>query len=162
MKEDTECFKSSVSPSINTQLTDIKKKIDEVIAAIKKENQNITNSVANTTIIKREKTVAEKLSEIDNNILAQIKSWLGNYYYPAVYVFWCVVILFALLMIFKFAFMFITPSGSVDGESSSGGVSIFGVIILALIVIASVYYYFMYTYNLNVSVERKDPIYTIV
>ena len=58
--------------------------------------------------------------------------------------------------------MFITPSGSVDGESSSGGVSIFGVIILALIVIASVYYYFMYTYNLNVSVERKDPIYTIV
>ena len=75
--------------------------------------------------------ISKKLSEIDNNILAKIKNWLGNYYYPAVYVFWCIVILFALLMIFKFAFMFITPSGSVDGESSSGGRSIFGVIILA-------------------------------
>lgn len=179
MKEETECFKSSVSSSINTQLIDLKKKIDGVVEAIKKENQNITNSVANTTIIKREKTVAEKLAEIDDNILAKIKNWLGNYYYPAVYVFWCLVILFALLMIFKFAFFFITPSGSSSRSSgddvnysrssssrssddgNSDGISIFGVIILALIVIFSVYYYFMYTYNLDVSVVRKDSIYTL-
>lgn len=162
MKDTSECFKSSVSPSINTQLVDIKKKIDDVVAAIKVENQNITNSVANTTIIKREKTVAEKLSELDNNILAQIKARLGIYYYPAVYIFWCLVILFALLMIFKFAFFFITPSGGDGAESgSNGGVSIFGVIILALIVIAAVYYYFVYTYNLNVSVTRNDTIYTV-
>lgn len=162
MKETSECFKSSVSPSINTQLVDLKKKIDDVVAAIKVENQNITNSVANTTIIKREKTVAEKLSELDNTILAQIKTWLGNYYYPAVYIFWCLVILFALLMIFKFAFFFITPSGDVNGNGDSGGgVSIFGVIILALIVISAVYYYFIYTYNLDVRVTRNDAVYTV-
>lgn len=165
MKETSECFKSSVSPSINTQLVDLKKKIDDVVAAIKVENQNITNSVANTTIIKRQKTVAEKLSELDNNILAQIKAWLGNYYYPAVYIFWCLVILFALLMIFKFAFFFITPSGGNGGNftdsGSNGGVSIFGVIILALIVIAAVYYYFVYTYNLDVSVTRNDTTYSV-
>lgn len=161
MKDTSECFKSSVSPSINTQLVDLKKKIDDVVAAIKVENQNITNSVANTTIIKREKTVAEKLSELDNTILAQIKAWLGDYYYPAVYIFWCLVILFALLMIFKFAFFFITPSGGDVNGNDSGGVSIFGVIILALIVIAAVYYYFIYTYNLNVSVTRNDAIYTV-
>ena len=161
MKEASECFKSSVSPSINTHLVDLKKQIDDVVAAIKVENQNITNSVANTTIIQRQKTLAEKLSELDNSILAQIKTWLGNYYYPAVYIFWCLVILFALLMIFKFAFFFITPSGDVNGNGGSGGVSIFGVIILALIVICAVYYYFVYTYNVNVSVTRNDTTYTV-
>ena len=100
MKEDTECFKSSVAPTINTRLSDLKKQIDNVIAEIKKENQNIANSAANTTIIQRDKTFAEKLADLDNNILAQIKIWMGDYYYPAVYVFWCCVILIAILIIF--------------------------------------------------------------
>jgi len=164
MKEETECFKSSVSISINTQLTDLKKKIDETVAAIKKENQNITNSVANTTIIKREKTVAEKLAEIDDNILAKIKNAFGKYYYIAVYIFWALVILFALLMIFKFAFFFITPSGSsnIDEEGGSNYKSFFGVSVLAIIVILCIYYYFAYTYDLDVSIVRTDPIYTVV
>jgi hypothetical protein len=164
MKEETECFKSSVSTSINTQLTDLKKKIDETVAAIKKENQNITNSVANTTIIKREKTVAEKLAEIDDNILAKIKNAFGKYYYIAVYIFWALVILFALLMIFKFAFFFITPSGSsnIDEEGGSNYKSFFGVSVLAIIIILCIYYYLAYTYDLDVSIVSTDSVYTVV
>jgi hypothetical protein len=163
MKEETECFKSSVAPTINTRLSDLKKQIEDVIASIKKENQNIANSAANTTIIQRDKTISEKLADLDDNILAQIKTWLGDYYYPAVYVFWCFVILIAILIIFKFAFFFVSP-GSYDsdtGETSSGGMSLLGVVILSLIVIFAVYYYFMYTYNLNVSVKATDAIYTV-
>jgi len=165
MKEETECFKSSVAPTINTRLSELKKRIEEVIAAIKKENQNIANSVANTTIIQRDKTIAEKLADLDDNILAQIKLWLGEYYYPAVYVFWCFVILIAILIIFKFAFFFVSPGSynSDTGETTSGGMSLLGVVILSLIVIFAVYYYFMYTYKLNVSVEQTDSsFYTVL
>jgi hypothetical protein len=164
MKEDTECFKSSVASTINTRLSDIKKRIEEVIAEIKKENQNIANSAANTTIIQRDKTIAEKLADLDDNILAQIKTWLGGYYYPAVYIFWCFVILITILIIFKFAFFFVSPGSYESGtdDTSSGGMSLLGVVILSLIVIFAVYYYFMYTYNLNVSVQRTDSTYSVV
>lgn len=163
MKEETECFKSSVASTINTRLSELKKRIEEVIASIKKENQNIANSAANTTIIQRDKTIAEKFADLDDNILAQIKTWLGGYYYPAVYIFWCFVILITILIIFKFAFFFVSP-GSYDsetGETNGGGLSLLGVVILSLIVIFAVYYYFMHTYNLNVSVQRTDSIYTV-
>lgn len=113
MKENTECFRASVAPSINTKLAEIKKKIDDTVAEIKKENQNILNNVAHTTIIQREKTFAEKWGSLDDDILAQIKKLLGDYYYPAVYVFWCFIILVAILMIFKFAFLFVSPGVAV-------------------------------------------------
>ena len=168
MKAESECFRASVAPTINSKLAEIKKKIDDTVAAIKTENQNILNNAANTTIIQRDKTMAEKWANLDEDILAQIKTWLGNYYYPVVYVFWCFVILVAVLMIFKFAFMFVSPGGvgsgvgsgsggttsGEDGESS--GVSLLGVVIMALIVIFAVYYYFSYTYNLNVDITRED------
>lgn len=156
MKENSECFRASVAPSINTKLDDIKKKIDNTVAEIKKENQNLLNNAANTTIIQRDKTLAEKWASVDDDILGFIKKLLGNYYYPVVYVFWCFIILVALLLIFKFAFMFVTP-GAEGGETSNGtGVSLLGVAILALIVIFAVYYYFSYTYNLDVSVTKDD------
>ena len=169
MKADSECFRASVSPTINTKLAEIKKKIDDTVAAIKVENQNILNNAANTTIIQRDKTMAEKWANLDEDILAQIKTLLGNYYYPAVYVFWCFVILISVLMIFKFAFLFVSPGGSGSGSGSgddasngganggeSSGVSLLGVVIMALIVIFAVYYYFSYTYNLNVDITRND------
>ncbi len=165
MKEDSECFRASVSPTINSKMAEIKKKIDDTVAEIKIENQNILNSVANTTIIQREKTAAERLAEVDDNILAQIKRWLGNYYYPAVYVFWCFMILVAVLIIFKFAFLFVSPGGGGDngnieeGNGNGGGVSLLGVVIMALIVIFAVYYYFSYTYNLQVDVAQNDNVY---
>jgi hypothetical protein len=156
MKENSECFRASVAPSINTKLDDIKKKIDNTVAEIKKENQNLLNNAANTTIIQRNKTLAEKWASLDDDILGFIKKLLGDYYYPVVYVFWCFIILVALLLIFKFAFMFVTP-GAEGGETSNGtGVSLLGVAILALIVIFAVYYYFSYTYNLDVSVTKDD------
>ena len=175
MKENSECFRASVSPTINTKLADIKKKIDDTVAEIKKENQNLLNSVANTTIIQREKTLAEKWASLDDDILASIKSLLGDYYYPAVYIFWCIVILFAVLMIFKFAFLFVTPGGGGgsggngdgdgggDGGNEGAGVSLLGVVIMALIIIFAVYYYFSYTYNLNVDITRNDSdsVYTV-
>jgi hypothetical protein len=173
MKENSECFRASVSPTINSKLAEIKKKIDDTVAEIKIENQNLLNSVANTTIIQREKTLAEKWASLDDDILASIKRLLGDYYYPAVYIFWCVVILFAVLMIFKFAFFFVTPGGGNggggngdgggDGGNEGGGVSLLGVVIMALIVIFAVYYYFSYTYNLNVDVTRNDSdsVYTV-
>ena len=179
MKADSECFRASVSPNINTKLVDLKKKIDDVVNEIKKENQNILNNAANTTIIQRDKTFAEKWGNLDEDILAQIKTWFGDYYYPAVYVFWCFVILVAVLMIFKFAFLFVSPGGGGDGGGSSGGgvfgsagssseggesngVSLLGVVIMALIVIFAVYYYFSYTYNLNVDIthDDSDTVYT--
>ena len=175
MKADSECFRASVSPNINTKLVDLKKKIDDVVNEIKNENQNILNNVANTTIIQRDKTFAEKWSNLDEDILAQIKTWFGDYYYPAVYVFWCFVILVAVLMIFKFAFLFVSPGGGGDGGSAaapagsssseggeSNGVSLLGVVIMALIVIFAVYYYFSYTYNLNVDIthDDSDTVYT--
>jgi hypothetical protein len=165
MKENSECFRASVAPSINTKLAEIKKKIDDTVAEIKKENQNILNNVAHTTIIQREKTFAEKWASFDDDILAQIKKLLGDYYYPAVYVFWCFIILVAILMIFKFAFMFVSPGGGGDGDGdgdggngngNGGGVSLLGVVIMALIVIFAVYYYFSYTYNLDVDITRND------
>lgn len=170
MKENSECFRASVSPTINSKLAEIKKKIDDTVADIKKENQNILNSAANTTIIQREKTFAEKWATVDDDILAQIKKLLGNYYYPAVYVFWCFIILVAILIIFKFAFFFVSPGGSGDngnaaeGNGNGGGVSLLGIVIMALIVIFAVYYYFSYTYNLDVGVTRNDTdtVYTIV
>lgn len=109
MKEGSECFRASVAPSINSKLAEIKKKIDDTVAEIKRENQNILNNVAHTTIIQREKTFAEKWESLDDDILAQIKKLLGDYYYPAVYVFWCFIILVAILWIFKFAFLFVSP-----------------------------------------------------
>jgi hypothetical protein len=160
MNENSECFRLSVSPSIHTKLTEIKKNIDITVQEIKKENQSIINGVANSTIIHRKKTPSEKLDSLDDEILAKIKSTLGDYYYPAVYLFWGFVILIAILMIFKISFMFITPSegSSSNNDSSSyaadgGGanVSLLGVVIMALIVIFSIYYYFSYTYNLNTS-----------
>lgn len=164
MKENSECFRASVAPSINSKLADIKKKIDETVAEIKKENQNILNNVANTTIIQRDKTFAEKWASLDDDILAQIKKLLGKYYYPAVYVFWCFIILVAILVIFKFAFLFVSPGGGGDGGSSDGGgVSLLGVVIMSLIVIFAVYYYFSYTYNLEVDITRNDidTVYTV-
>jgi hypothetical protein len=170
MKADSECFRASVSPTINSKLADLKKKIDDVVEEIKKENQNILNNAANTTIIQRDKTFAEKWGNLDEDILAQIKKWLGSYYYPVVYVFWCFIILMAVLMIFKFAFLFVSPGsgggggdgggdggdGGGGGGDESSGVSLLGVVIMALIVIFAVYYYFSYTYNLNVEVTRND------
>jgi len=148
MKPDSECFR----------------------AEIKKENQNILNNAANTTIIQREKTFAEKWGSLDDEILAQIKKLLGNYYYPVVYVFWCFIILVALLMIFKFAFLFVSPGGGGDngniseGNGNGGGVSLLGIVIMSLIIIFAVYYYFSYTYDLDVSVTRtdSDSVYTMV
>jgi hypothetical protein len=169
MKADSECFRASVSPTINSKLAEIKKKIDDVVEEMKKENQNILNNAANTTIIQRDKTLAEKWANLDEDILAQIKKLFGSYYYPAVYVFWCFVILVAVLMIFKFAFLFVSPGGGGgggiggggggeggSGDGDSNGVSLLGVVIMALIVIFAVYYYFSYTYNLNVDVTRND------
>jgi hypothetical protein len=157
MTENSECFRTSVSPSINTKLAEIKKKIDETVEEIKKENQNILNNAANTTIVRRDKTTAEKLASLDDSILAKIKLALGDYYYPVIYVFWCFIILIAILMIFKFAFMFSSPSESSNnnqgdnGGSGGANVPLLGVVIMSLIVIFSVYYYFSYTYNLNTS-----------
>lgn len=166
MKENSECFRASVSPTINTKLAEIKKKIDDTVAEIKKENQNILNDAANTIIVQRDKTLAEKWASVDDDILGFVKKLLGDYYYPVVYVFWCFIILVALLLIFKFAFMFVTPGGGGSGgdggeggaaDSSGNGVSLIGIAILALIVIFAVYYYFSYTYNLDVSVTKDDP-----
>jgi hypothetical protein len=162
MKENSECFRLSVSPSIHTKLTEIKKNIDITVEEIKKENQNILNGIANSTIFQNKKTTLDHLDTLDDDILAKIKSVLGDYYYPAVYLFWGFIILIAILMIFKFSFMFITPSegsGANNGSSSpyasadGGGanVSLLGVVIMALIVIFAIYYYFSYTYNLNTS-----------
>lgn len=171
MKENSECFRASVAPTINSKLVDIKKKIDETVDEIKKENQNILNNAANTTIIQRDKTFAEKWGSLDDDILAQIKKLLGNYYYPAVYVFWCFIILVAVLMIFKFAFLFVSPGGGGDngngggeGNENGGGVSLLGIVIMVLIVIFAVYYYFSYTYNLDVGITRNDTdtVYTLV
>jgi hypothetical protein len=171
MKENSECFRASVAPSINTKLAEIKKKIDDTVAEIKKENQNILNNAANTTIIQREKTFAEKWASLDDDILDTIKKLLGVYYYPAVYVFWCFIILVAILMIFKFAFLFVSPGGGgggggeggSEGGGEGGGVSLLGVVIMALIVIFAVYYYFSYTYNLDVDITRNDTdtVYTV-
>lgn len=167
MKENSECFRASVSPTINTKLAEIKKKIDDTVAEIKKENQNILNDAANTIIIQRDKTLAEKWASVDDDILGFVKKLLGDYYYPAVYAFWCFIILVALLLIFKFAFMFVTPGGGGNGgnggeegaaaDTSGNGVSLIGIAIMALIVIFAVYYYFSYTYNLDVSVTKDDP-----
>jgi hypothetical protein len=143
-------------------LTEIKKNIDITVEEIKKENQNILNGIANSTILQNKKTTLDHLDTLDDDILAKIKSVLGDYYYPAVYLFWGFIILIAILMIFKFSFMFITPSegsGANNGSSSpyasadGGGanVSLLGVVIMALIVIFAIYYYFSYTYNLNTS-----------
>ena len=169
MKENSECFRASVAPTINSKLAEIKKKIDDTVAEIKKENQHILNSAANTTIIQRDKTFAEKWGSLDDDILAQIKKLLGNYYYPAVYVFWCFIILVAVLMIFKFAFLFVSPGGGGDsgggeGNGNGGGVSLLGIVIMVLIVIFAVYYYFSYTYNLDVGITRNDTdtVYTFV
>jgi hypothetical protein len=172
MKESSECFRASVSPTINTKLAEIKKKIDDTVAEIKKENQNILNNAANTIIVQRDKTLAEKWASVDDDVLGFVKKLLGDYYYPAVYAFWCFIILVALLLIFKFTFMFVTPGGGSGGngngnggdageggaaDASSNGVSLLGIAILALIVIFAVYYYFSYTYNLDVSVTKDDP-----
>ena len=172
MKENSECFRASVSPTINSKLAEIKKKIDDTVAEIKKENQNILNNAANTTIISRDKTLAEKWASLDDDILAYIKKLLGNYYYPAVYVFWCFIILIAVLMIFKFAFLFVSPGGGGDaggggggeGNGNGGSVSLLGIVIMVLIVIFAVYYYFSYTYNLDVDITRTDTdsVYTVV
>ena len=164
MKADSECFRASITPTVNSKLADIKKKIDNVVEEIKKENQNILNNAANTTIIQRDKTLSEKWANLDEDILAQIKTWLGGFYYPFVYVFWCLVILVAVLMIFKFAFIFVSPGGGgggggngSDGDVAGGsGVSLLGVVITALIVIFAVYYYFSYTYSLNVEITNND------
>ena len=171
MKEESECFRASVSPTIHTKLAEIKKKIDDTVAEIKKENQNILNIAANTTIIQRDKTLAEKWASLDDDILAQVKSLLGDYYYPVVYVFWCFIILVAVLMIFKFAFLFVSPGGGGGGDSSSGysdpnrsgtNMSLLGIVLMVLIVIFAVYYYFSYTYNLDVNITHNDKVYTTV
>jgi hypothetical protein len=166
MKENSECFRASVSPTINSKMAEIKKKIDDTVEEIKKENQNILNTAANTTIVSREKTMAEKWGSIDDDILAYMKKLLGDYYYPAVYAFWCFIILVAVLMIFKFAFLFVSPGGGGDagneGNADGGGVSLLGIVIMVLIVIFAVYYYFSYTYNLDVDITRNDSVYTVV
>lgn len=153
MKENSECFRINVSPSINSKLAEIKKNIDVTVQEIKRENQNILNSAANTTIIGRKKTAAEKLASIDDSILAKTKLMLGDYYYPLIYVFWCFIIFIAILVIFKFAFMFITPGEGSDAGDGNGGtnMSLLGVVIMSLIVIFAIYYYFSYTYNANTS-----------
>jgi hypothetical protein len=162
MTENSECFRVNVSPSINSKLAEIKKKIDDTVQEIKKENESIVNNVANTTIVRRQKTTTEKLASLDDSILAKIKELLGDSYYPLVYVFWCVIILIAILLIFKFAFMFSSPGENGGGENGSeGGVSVplLGVVIMSLIVIFAVYYYFSYTYNLNTSSNAR---YTVI
>ena len=154
MKENSECFRVSVSPSIHTKLAEIKKNIDLTVEEIKKENQNILNSAASTTIIRHKKTLGDRFDSLDDTILAEMKSALGDYYYPVIYVFWSFVIFIAILIIFKFAFVFVTPGeGSGDTTSTADGtnVSLLGVVIMSLIVIFAVYYYFSYTYNLNTS-----------
>jgi hypothetical protein len=55
------------------------------LGEIKKENQNILNDAANTTIIQRDKTLAEKWASLDDDVLGFVKKLLGDYYYPAVY-----------------------------------------------------------------------------
>jgi preprotein translocase subunit SecG len=173
MKEESECFRASVSPTIHTKLAEIKKKIDDTVAEIKKENQNILNAAASTTIIQRDKTLAEKWASLDDDILAQVKKILGDYYYPVVYVFWCFIILVAVLMVFKFAFLFISPGGGGGGGSGIDGgngdpnrsgtnMSLLGIVIMVLIVIFAVYYYFSYTYNLDVNITHNDTVYTTV
>jgi hypothetical protein len=154
MKETSECFRMNISSSLNTDLDEIKKKIDDTVAEIKKENQNIINNVATTTIIEKEKSISEFLGSLDDALLEQIKASLGDYYYPAVYVFWGFVIFIAILLIFKFAFSFVSPGGGgdINGNGDGGnGVPLFGIVILSLIVIFAVYYYFSYTYNSKVS-----------
>ena len=154
MKENSECFRVSVSPSIHTKLAEIKKNIDLTVQEIKKENQNILNRAATTTIIRHKKTLGDRIDSLDDTILAELKSALGDYYYPVIYVFWGFVIFIAILIIFKFAFGFVTPGeGSGDTTSTADGtnVSLLGVVIMSLIVIFAVYYYFSYTYNLNTS-----------
>jgi hypothetical protein len=145
MKENSECFRVSVSPSIHTKLAEIKKNIDLTVQEIKKENQNILNRAASTTIIRHKKTLGDRVDSLDDTILAELKSVLGDYYYPVIYVFWGFVIFIAILIIFKFAFGFVTPGeGSGDTTSTSDGtnVSLLGVVIMSLIVIFAVYYYF--------------------
>ena len=169
MKEESECFRASVSPTIHTKLAEIKKKIDDTVAEIKKENQNILNIAANTTIIQRDKTLAEKWASLDEDILVQVKKLLGDYYYPAIYIFWCFIILMAVLMVFKFAFMFVSPGGGGMADNDVGGdpnrsgtnMSLLGIVIMVLIIIFAVYYYFSYTYNLDVNIFHDDT-YTIV
>jgi len=161
MKSDTECYRVNTTPSTNAKLAEIKKKIDDTVEEIKKENQNIVNNVANTTIVRRDKTLAERLGSLDERILAKMKELLGNAYYPLVYVFWCFIIFIAILVIFKFAFMFSSP-GENDGENGgSSGVSVplLGIVIMALLVIFAIYYYFSYTYKLNTSSNAR---YTVV
>lgn len=154
MNEKSECFRVSVSPTINTKLAEIKKQIEDTVQEIKKENQNIINNVATTTIIRRDKTNAEKVASLDDSILAKIKSLLGDYYYPITYVFWGFIILIAIMLIFKFTFMFATPdegsSNGGEGEGNGGSgtyVSLLGICIISLFVIFGVYFYFSYTYN---------------
>jgi hypothetical protein len=152
MNQNSECFRVNVSPTINSKLAEIKKKIDETVEEIKKENQNIVNNVANTTIVRREKTSAEKLASLDDTILAKIKEVLGDFYYPLIYIFWSFIIFIAILVIFKFAFMFSSPSEQ-SNNGSEGGISVplLGIVIMSLIVIFAVYYYFSYTYSANSS-----------
>ena len=158
MTQNSECFRVNVSNTIHSNLAEIKKKIDDTVEEIKKENQNIINNAANTTIVHREKTSAEKLASLDDTILAKIKLVLGDFYYPVIYVFWSFIIFIAIFVIFKFAFMFSTPSEQSnneggDGEGNESGVSIplLGIVIMSLIVIFTVYYYFSYTYSANSS-----------
>lgn len=164
MTQDSECFRVSVSPTINSKMTEIKKKIDETVEEIKKENQNIINNVANTTIVRRRRTAAEKLASLDDTILAKIKQLLGDFYYPVIYLFWSFMIFIAILVIFKFAFMFSSPSGdSGNGDSGSNGttggggtmsgvsIPLLGIVIMSLIVIFAVYYYISYTYDVKSS-----------
>jgi hypothetical protein len=152
MNENSECFRISVSPTINTKLEEIKKQIEDTVQEIKKENQNIINNVRST--IRYNKTNAEKNTSLDDSILAKIKSLLGDYYYPITYVFWGFIILIAIMLIFKFTFMFATPDegsgngGDGDGSGSGGTyVSLLGICIISLFVIFGVYFYFSYTYN---------------
>ena len=152
MNQNSECFRVNVSPTINSKLAEIKKKIDETVEEIKKENQNIVNNVAKTTIVRREKTSAEKLSSLDDTILAKIKQVLGDFYYPMIYIFWSFIIFIAILVIFKFAFLFSSPSEQSNNGSEGGtSVPLLGIVIMSLIVIFAVYYYFSYTYNVNSS-----------
>ena len=152
MTEKSECFRVNVSPTIHTKLEEIKKKIDDTVEEIKKENQNIVNNVANTTIIRREKTAAEKLSSLDETILAKFKLVLGDFYYPVTYVFWSFIIFIAIFVIFKFAFTFSSPSeNSENNGEGSENIPLLGIVIMSLFVIFAVYYYFSYTYNAEAS-----------
>jgi hypothetical protein len=140
MNQNSECFRLNVSPTIYSKLAEIKKKIDDTVEEIKKENQNIVNNVANTTIVHREKTSAEKLASLDDSILAKIKLILGDLYYPVIYIFWSFIIFIAIFVIFKFAFMFSSPSEDGNGDGSDddkNGTSIplLGIVIMSLIVI---------------------------